>query len=215
MVLWLPTNTCKHFHVSVHQALLGLQELALKLKANGKVYKPKKRVQAKAVSGNGAPAGATGPAKPQRGVQNARPGSRPQDSGFAGKEETGTRPDRPPQVRLGDSKPWLMHPRQHLHGATWAIKQSLDPKQVDLQQTCQQSVEQHVAASSWITSLPFTSQSRQAVISVAAARLLLHLSQAEALQHVGQKAFFTHTASYRKQDLIVLVMEALTCFKPS
>lgn len=83
----------------------GLQELALKLKASGKVYKPKKRVKAKAVSGAGAPAGATGLAKAHRGVQNARPGSRPQDVGFEGKEETGTRPDKPPQVRLGHPAP--------------------------------------------------------------------------------------------------------------
>lgn len=75
-----------------------LRELALKLKASGKVYKPKKRVKAKAVSGAGAPAGATGLAKAHRGVQNTRPGSRPQDVGFEGKEETGTRPDKPPQV---------------------------------------------------------------------------------------------------------------------
>ena len=175
------------------------------------MYKPKKKVKAKAGSGDGAPSGATGPAKAQRGVQNARPGSRPQDVGFEGKEETGTRPDNPPQVRLRDPAPWLMCLWQHSHGTAWTSKQSTDCEQVELQQVRKQSVEQHGSASSWVTNLPFLSESRQAVsrLSVAAATMLLHLPRAEALQHLGQKAFFTHTAGYRKKDLILLVVEAL------
>ena len=168
MVPPLPANSWRHLHGSIVQTQPGspgLQELALKLKANGKVYKPKKRVKAEAVSGGGgAPAGATALAKPQRGVQNARPGSRPQDIGFEGKEETGTRPDKPPQVGSGDPAPWLMRLRRHWHGAAWASKQGTDCKHVKLQWRHQQPVEQHGTASTWITFLPWLSQSRQAVV---------------------------------------------------
>ena len=125
IMLPLPIEGCVSIS-SAQPVPPGLQELALKLKANGKVYRPKKKVRAKAASGDGAPAGATGPAKAQRGVQNARPGSRPQDIGFEGKEETGTRPDKPPQVRSGDAPLRLMRLQQHLHGATWASKQKTE-----------------------------------------------------------------------------------------